>query len=43
MVYKSDTSEKVLAFVKWLESQTGKPVKSFYSDGGTEFNHARTT
>ena len=42
IVYKSDTSEKVLAFVKWIERQTGKPFKSFYSDGGTELNHART-
>ena len=43
MVYKSDTSGKVLAFVKWFERQTGKPVKYFYSDGGTEFNHAWKT
>ena len=28
MVYKSDNSEKVLAFVKWFDHQTGKPVKS---------------
>ena len=43
MAYKSDNSEKVLAFVNWFERQSGKPVKSFYSDGGTEFNHATTT
>ena len=43
MVYNSDTSEKFLAFVKWFERQTGKTVKSFYSDGGTEFNHTRNT
>ena len=43
MVNKSEASEKVLQFVTWFERQTGRPVKSFYSDGGREFNHARTT
>ena len=43
MVNKSEASEKVLQFVTWFERQTGSPVRSFYTDGGREFNHARTT
>lgn len=43
MVDKSEASKKVLDFVQWFERQTGKPVKSFYSDGGKEFNQARKT
>ena len=43
MVNKSEASEKVVAIVRWFERQTGQSVTSFYTDGGTEFNHARKT
>ena len=41
METSSEASTKALEFVKRFERQTVQAVKSFYSDGGREFDKAR--
>ena len=39
---KSEASQRLLHLVKWFERQSNHAVRSFHSDGGTEFLKART-